>query len=182
MQIPSDQSQARQVSSECCHSLGDWWVRSVHSEEAGREGSTPKSVHSSDADVFEEAEGNIQQQPLLRGGAGIGGVFSPGHVSKEVGREPKRAPHSLPHQEERLRIWVGRYVQPRVDRRKHGRMVEQSYNPIVPVKVGNRRASEKSGHGTHWREGGSKRTNLLKGDIVETQNSNRYVHRHRQNS
>jgi hypothetical protein len=61
-------------------------------------------------------------------------------------------------------------------------MVEQSYNPIVPMKVGNRRASERSGHGTHWREGGSKRTNLLKGDIIETQNSNRYVHRHRQNS
>ena len=43
----------------------------------------------------------------------------------------QRAPHPLPPQEERLWIWVGRYVQPRVDRRKHGRMVEQSYNPIV---------------------------------------------------
>jgi hypothetical protein len=73
-------------------------------------------------------------------------------------------------------------VQPRVDRRKHGRMAEQSYNPIVPMKVGNRRASARSGHGTHWREGGSKRTNLLKGDIIGTQNSNCYVHRHRQNS
>jgi len=41
-------------------------------------------------------------------------------------------------------------------------MVEQSYDLIVPVKVGNRRASARSGHGTHWREGGSKRTNLLK--------------------
>jgi len=61
-------------------------------------------------------------------------------------------------------------------------MVEQSYNPIIPVKVGNRRASARSGHETHWREGGSKRTNLWKGDIVETQNSNHYVHRHRQNS
>jgi len=28
-----------------------------------------------------------------------------------------------------------------------GRMEEQSYDPIVPVKVGNRRASERSGHG-----------------------------------
>jgi hypothetical protein len=131
VQFPSDQGRARQVSSECCHSPGDRWVRSVHSGEAGREGSAPKSVHSSDADVFEEAEGSIQQQPLLRGCAGIGGVFSPGHVSKKVGREPKRAPHLLPHQEERLWIRVGRYVQPRGDRRKHGRMVEQSYNPIV---------------------------------------------------
>ena len=52
----------------------------------------------------------------------------------------------------------------------------------TPVKVGNRRASARSGHETHWREGGSKRANLLKGDIIETQNSNDYVHRHRQNS
>jgi hypothetical protein len=72
-------------------------------------------------------------------------------------------------------------VQPRVDRRKHGRMAEQSYNLIVPMKVGNRRAPARSGHETHWREGGSKRTNLLRGDIIETQNSNHYVYRHRQN-
>jgi hypothetical protein len=50
-------------------------------------------------------------------------------------------------------------------------MDEQSYDPIVPVKVGNRRASERSGHGTHWREGGNKRTNLSKGNIVEAQTS-----------
>jgi hypothetical protein len=37
-------------------------------------------------------------------------------------------------------------------------MREQSYNLIVPTKVGNRRAPETGGHGTHWREGGSKRT------------------------
>ena len=43
-----------------------------------------------------------------------------------------------------------------------GGMEEQSYDPVVPVKVGNRRASERSGHGTHWREGGNKVTHLLK--------------------
>ena len=41
-------------------------------------------------------------------------------------------------------------------------MDEQSYDPIVPVKVGNRRASARSGPGTHWREGGNKRTYLPK--------------------
>ena len=59
-------------------------------------------------------------------------------------------------------------------------MVEQSYDPIVPMKVGNRRA-HKGGHGTHWREGGNKRTHLSKGDITGTQNLDSYVHRHRQN-
>jgi hypothetical protein len=83
-----------------------------------------------------------------------------------MAQEPKRAPHLLSYQEDRLWKWIERYVQPRVDRRKHGRMLEQSYNLIVPTKVGNRRAPETGGHGTHWREGGSKRTNLLKGNIT----------------
>ena len=50
-------------------------------------------------------------------------------------------------------------------------MEEQSYDPILPVKVENRRASERSGHGIHWREGGNKRTNLSKGNIIEAQTS-----------
>ncbi len=41
-------------------------------------------------------------------------------------------------------------------------MDEQSYDPVVPAKVGNRRASTRSGHGTHWREGGNKRMYLPK--------------------
>jgi hypothetical protein len=48
------------------------------------------------------------------------------------------------------------------DRRRSGKRDEQSYDPVVPVKVGNRRASARSGHGTHWREGGNKRTHLPK--------------------
>jgi hypothetical protein len=48
------------------------------------------------------------------------------------------------------------------NRRRPEQMDEQSYDPIVPVKVGNRRASARSGHGTHWREGENKRTYLPK--------------------
>jgi RNA-directed DNA polymerase len=36
----------------------------------------------------------------------------------------------------------------------------------TPTKVENRRAPARGGHGTHWREGGSRRTHLLKGDIT----------------
>jgi len=61
-------------------------------------------VPRTDADVFRMAEGSIRQQPLMRGCAEIGGVSSPGHVSKEGGWEPKRAPHFLSHQEEDLSI------------------------------------------------------------------------------
>jgi hypothetical protein len=43
-----------------------------------------------------------------------------------------------------------------------GKDAEQSYKPIVPGKVGNRRAPARGGHGIHWREGENKRTYLLK--------------------
>jgi len=39
---------------------------------------------------------------------------------------------------------------------------EQSYESMVPTKVGNRRAPERGGHGTHWRDGTNKLTNLPK--------------------
>jgi hypothetical protein len=45
-------------------------------------------------------------------------------------------------------------------------MLEQSYNPIVPMKVGNRRAPARGGHGTHWREGGSKRSAAMLAAIL----------------
>jgi hypothetical protein len=129
-------------------------VRSVDSKEAGREDSAPKSLYRCDADAFSLAEGSIWQRPLWRGRAGVAGVPSPGHASKEIGREPKRAPHLLPHQEERLLHREVREPEGRPEgSRRDG---EQSYDPIVPVKVGNRRASLRSGHGTHWREGGNK--------------------------
>ena len=62
---------------------------------------------------------------------------------------------------ERETSHIGRYVIPR-ETRGTRRDAEQSYDPIVPVKVGNRRAPARSGHGTHWREGGNKRTYLPK--------------------
>src|SRR5216683_4475178 len=37
---------SEQAGSECCHSLGDWWVRSVHSKEAGREGDQLRNLTS----------------------------------------------------------------------------------------------------------------------------------------
>jgi hypothetical protein len=65
----------------------------------------------------------------------------------------------------------GRYLHPRVNQRAHGRMLEQSYRLIVPVKVGNCRAPARGGHRTHWREGGARADASGEGNIVETQNS-----------
>src|ERR1700737_2506293 len=45
------------------------------------------------------------------------------------------------------------------NQRRRSRIVEQSYEPILPAKVGNSRASRGgSGQGTHWREGGNRWT------------------------
>lgn len=50
-------------------------------------------------------------------------------------------------------------------------MVEQSYRLIVPMKVGNRRAPARGGHGTHWREGGAQADASAEGTIAETLSS-----------
>src|SRR5229473_1585523 len=57
---------SEQAGSECCHSSGDWWVRSVHSKEAGREGSAPKSNDRGDADAVLPAEGSISERQNSR--------------------------------------------------------------------------------------------------------------------
>lgn len=72
-------------------------------------------------------------------------------LSKGLPRNPRELVISF--HSRRNASYFGKYVNPRVDRRGHGRVFEQSYNSIVPMKVGNRRASARSGHGTHWREG-----------------------------
>jgi len=65
--------------------------------------------------------------------------------------------------------YIGRYVHPKGRPEGARRDGEQSYNLIVPVKGGEPQGfPQGSGHGIHWREGGSKRTNLLKGDITRS--------------
>ncbi len=46
---------------------------------------------------------------------------------------------------------------------------EQSYDPILPMKVENRRARETGGHGIHWREGGNMSTYRFRGPCRYTE-------------
>jgi hypothetical protein len=62
------------------------------------------------------------------------------------GRPPRRA--NKPSPLEKPAAKGNRRCRPRVE--------EQSYAPIVPMKVGNRRAPARGGHGTHWREGANR--------------------------
>jgi len=84
---------SKQAGSECCHSPGDWWVRSVHSKEAGRE-----DYYCCDADVHEVAEGSIRDDRNCEGRTEIALVASSGHVSKGIPQEPRRARHFSAHQ------------------------------------------------------------------------------------
>ena len=125
--------------------------RSVQSEEAGREESAPKSQLPMPT-PFEVRKAAFGNDPYWRGCAGIGGVSSPGHIFTAGGQEPRTTFH-LPlsgrtaSARSRVRAAAG-------NRRGTGgcRVIVRT---IVPVKVGNRRAPARGGHGTHWKEGGT---------------------------
>lgn len=148
---------------------------SVHSKEAGREGSAPTSLIIATPTPSRQRKA-VSGQPIVRGCTGIAGVSSPGHAFKRTSREPRRAPYlsrtgcgsaqpetnQVPRE---TRASHGKQTDPRRgvptakgDRRWQGRVGEQSYEPIVPTKAANRRASERSGHGTRRREGANRLT------------------------
>jgi hypothetical protein len=52
----------------------------------------------------------------------------------------------------------GRNLLPRETRGGSYGYGEQSYELMVPMKVGNRRAPARGGHGTHWRDGANRLT------------------------
>lgn len=84
---------SEQAGSECCHSPGDWWVRSVHSKEAGREGSAPKSFIVAMPTPLVERKAASGYDRNCEGRPGIAGVPSSGHVSKGISHKPRRALH-----------------------------------------------------------------------------------------
>jgi hypothetical protein len=111
-------------------------------------------------------------QPLTRGCSGVAGVHSPGHAFKGTPREPRRArylsrtgprfsPTRMEPGPEGNEGVPGKRTNPRRgvpatkgDQRWQERVGEQ---PIVPTKVGNRRAPERGGR----REGGNRSMHRL---------------------
>ena len=91
VQVRPGQSRSGQAGSACCHSPGDWRMRSVHSEEAGREDSAPTSVHFAMPTLLTKRKA-ASARPILRGWRGVAGVPSPGHAFKWIPCEPRRAP------------------------------------------------------------------------------------------
>src|SRR5499433_2181700 len=107
----------------------------------------------------------------MRGCSEVAGVASPGHAFKRTQESllslPNRANRFSPTRIEpgpgEARASPGKRIDPqrgvpatKGDRRRQEGVGEQSYEPIVPTKVGNRRAPARGGHGTQWREGGNR--------------------------
>jgi hypothetical protein len=129
-----------------------------------------------DADAVSLAEGSIQTTDM-RGCSGVAGVPSPGHAFKWTSREPRRASYSpelgnaVPPNPKWTRSQGKRgrpmgseetldeeYLLPRETGGWQERVGEQSYEPIVPVKVGNRRAPKGSKGAATVPTGGKGRT------------------------
>src|ERR1700739_975147 len=115
-----------QDGSECCHSPGDWWVRSVHSKEAGREGSAPKSVQVAMPTPLGERKAASGHDRTCEGRPGIAGVPSSGHVSKDFPRTQESSPSPLARVERRP---------PRETGGDRGRMDEPPYDTVHHCKV-----------------------------------------------
>jgi hypothetical protein len=128
-----------------------------------------------DADAVLSAEGSIRYA-VMRGVVGIAGVASPRHAYQGISREPRRAPcfsviwAQVPPNPKTPGLREVRAAPARSERPSSGvscgqgkpeaqaRAGEQSYESIVPMKVENRRAPARGGHGIHWREGMNRST------------------------
>jgi hypothetical protein len=55
----------------------------------------PRNCYRCEADVVQPVEGSIWPRPLFARSGRLAGVPSPGHVSKGIVQEPKRAPDFL---------------------------------------------------------------------------------------
>ena len=106
-----------------------------------------RNYYRGDADVVEVAEGSIWDDRNCEGRTEIAGVASSGHVSKGIPQEPRRARHP------RSARAVTR--SPRDTRGGHEPVDEQSYEPIVPRKVGKRRAPPGAATGPTGGKGGT---------------------------
>ena len=112
-----------------------------------------------DADAVRRAEGSTRAPVYGKGVPGSPESLAQGMLPRGFPRNPREL--FISSHTERNASHTGRYVNPR-ETGGTRRDAEQSYDPIVPTRVGNRRASSRSGHGTHRREGGNKETYLPK--------------------
>jgi len=116
--------------------------------------------------VFAPAEGSIWRRPLLRGRADSPGSLAQGMLHRDGPGTEESSPSPLTPggpplgMDREVRATKGRPEEARTD-------AGAVLRPYSTDEGGEPQGSRKGGgHGTHWREEGSKRTNLLKGNIA----------------
>ena len=103
-------------------------------------------------------------ESLARGMLSQGLPVNPGELAASREQWALRAAQPKAHQvpwSTRVAPWEANNPQrgkpvAKGNRRRQPRVVEQSYEPMVPMKVENRRAPERGGHGIHWRDGANR--------------------------
>ena len=108
VQVQPGQSRSGRAGSECCHSPGDWRVRSVHSKEAGREYSAPKSFLHCDADAVSLGARQHPDSRSCKAGSG-----SPESLVR--GMLPKGFPVNLGELPVSAAYWASVSAQPKLD-------------------------------------------------------------------
>src|ERR1700730_5550697 len=162
---------SKQAGSECCHSPGDWWVRSVHSKEVGREDSAPKSVMVAMPTPLVERKAASGTTANAKGGPGSPESLAQGMFPKGLSMNPgelaisarKSGKTAAKGDRRRLRMDGGAVLRPHSTGEggePQGFRKERPRNPL---------------------EGRGKQGDVsVEGNIGETPNSRNYVHETRQ--
>src|SRR6266566_4434142 len=163
---------SEQAGSESCHSPGDWWVRSVDSKEAGREGSAPKSFIVAMPTLLVERKAASGYDRNCEGRPGIAGVPSSGMFPKGFPMNPGELPISA--RKSGKTAAKGNRRRSRTD----GRAVLRPYSTC---EGGDPQGFRKERPRYPLEGRGEQGDVSVEGNISETQNSRNYVHRTRQN-
>src|SRR6266446_8009813 len=159
-----------QAGSECCHSPGDWWVRSVHSKEAGHEDSAPKTRLVAMPTPLTRRKA-ASGRPILRGRAGSPESLARGMLPKGFPMNPgeltifarESGNAAVKGDQRRLHTDGGAVLRPRSTGEGGEPQGFRKERPRDPL------------------EGRGKQADVsAEGNIGETQNSNCYVHKTRQ--
>ena len=156
MEVQSGQSRSGQAGSEPYLSPGDRWGSKRRQRECGPRGFSSEILMVAEAEAVSLAEGSIWTTVRARSSEAAG-VSSPGHAFKGFPRnlgdllvssrkdgngspdsnEPGRGSVWMHRDGERRSIWRRGTGQSRETGDSTGRAREESYDPIVPMKVGN---------------------------------------------
>jgi hypothetical protein len=177
VKVQPGQSRSGQAGSECCVASGDRWGEAYTARKRAARVSAPKTFLHGGANVVSLTDGCIGTTGIARSGPDRRSAC-PGQAFKGTPQEPGRALYLLTKPgcgSPQIKNLAHRWLRMRRlgERMKHpaeevpgcqgrpeafGKGREQSYEAILPMKVGNRRAPETGGHGTHWRQGLNKPT------------------------